>query len=99
MATFDILDYPHPLKVTVCRDNRPHDFPLPYTTEDPAEMEMLRSHPGVIEDGKAVPRKPKDPEPETAQDEPEGPSADDDAPAPPDGSGLFPEPPRKGGDR
>jgi hypothetical protein len=49
MATFDIPDAPHPLTVTVCRDNRPHDFSLPVTTSDPAEMEMLRKHPGVVE--------------------------------------------------
>lgn len=47
MPRFDIPDSEHPVTVTVNRDSRPHDFPLPYDTNDPAEIEMLLSYPGM----------------------------------------------------
>ncbi|MFH0914834.1 MAG: hypothetical protein V1912_00095 [bacterium] len=44
---FDIPEMPHPVTVTVCRDFREHDFALPYETEDPEDIRLLRSYPGV----------------------------------------------------
>lgn len=87
-ATFDIVDYPHPVSVTIVRDGRPQTFQLPYTTEVEKEKEILRSHPGVVEVGKPAQRKgriddPRDQEPgdkpeaknEQASDAPETPDA------------------------
>lgn len=34
--------------VSVFRDGRERSFPLPYDTEDPADIEILERHPEVI---------------------------------------------------
>lgn len=65
MPRFDMPDRPG-TTVTLFPSGRRRDFPLPYDTEDPAEVKVLRRYPGLKEtrkaSSKASPPAPKPPE-------------------------------------
>lgn len=70
MPRYDLPDAPGST-VTIVRDGREHDFPLPYDTDDPAEMTMLAAYPGMAVVSKPRPVGGRQPDAKEPADTPE----------------------------
>jgi len=49
MPRFSLPGHAGPQTLVLTESHRVHRFPLPYSTDDPVECELLRSYPGIVE--------------------------------------------------
>lgn len=69
MPRFDLKDRDPavPAKTTIHPGGRERVFDLPYDTEDPGDIELLRKHPLLAESETPAPEPAPEPEPEPVQ--------------------------------
>lgn len=64
MPKFDFPGRAEPVEVVLHYDFREYRFPLPFETEDPIALRLLRAHPGLVEVVSLGPEPVPEPEPE-----------------------------------